>query len=89
MHLAGKSAGGAVDKASTAVVTYFACYKPGHLAHNYPQNKFPVKTSSQPAAGRGNGAQFGGTFTGRGKQQPQRQQRPQQQQQQQRAPQHL
>ena len=89
-HLAGKSAGGAVEKASTAVDTCFECQKPGHLARNFPLNKFPVKTCSQPVAGRGHGDQFEGSFTGRLQPPQQRQQRPQhQQQQQQRPPQHL
>ena len=52
-QLAGKSADRAVDKASTEVVTFFECHKPDHLARNYPLNKFPLQTSSQPAAGRG------------------------------------
>ena len=54
-QLGGKSGGGAVDKASTAVVTCFECQKPGHLARNCPLNQLPVKTSSQPAVGRGSG----------------------------------
>ena len=53
-RLAGQSDGAAVDKASTMVVTCFEYQKPSHLPRNCPLNKFPVKTSSQPAAGRGN-----------------------------------
>ena len=50
-QLAGKSAGRAVDKASTVLVTCFECRKPDHLARNCPLNIFPAKTSSQPAWG--------------------------------------
>ena len=76
-QLAGKSAGRAADKASIEVVTCLECQKLGHFDPNCPLTKFPVKVSSQPAVGRGNGGQFGGSFTGRGQPLQQRQQRPQ------------
>ena len=84
----GVSAGGAVDKASTAVVTCFKCRKPGHLARNCPLHTFHSKVSSPPAGGRGNGGH--GSSTGRGRPPPpaQQQQLQQQRQQQQRQPQH-
>ena len=85
----GVSVGGAVDKASTAVVTCFECRKPGHLARNCPLHTFPSKASSPPAGGWGNGGH--GSSTGRGRpppsatqQRPEQQRQPQHSQQQQR-----
>ena len=70
------------------MVTSFESQKPGHLARNCALNKFPLKASSQPAVGRGNGGQFGGSLTGCGQPPKQRHQRPQlPQHQQQRPPQ--
>ena len=74
----GASAGGAVDKASTAVVTCFDCRKPGQFARNCPLHTFRSKGFSPPAEGRGNGGH--GSSTGRGRPPPPaQQQRPQQQ----------
>ena len=83
----GVSAGGAVDKASTAVITCFKCRKPGHLDRNCPLHTFSSKASASPAGGRENGGH--GPYTGRGRPPPSApQQRPQQQRQpQQRQPQ--
>ena len=53
-QLAGKSAGGAVDKASTEVVNCFECRKPGHLDRKLPSEQFPVNASSQPDPEREN-----------------------------------
>ena len=84
----GVPAGGAVDKASTAVVTCFKCRKPDHLSRSCPLHTFPSKVSSPTAGERGNGGH--GSSTGRGRPPPPaQQQRPQpQRQQQQRQPQH-
>ena len=45
----GVSAGGAVDKASTAVITCFECRKPDHLARNCPLHTFSSKASCRHA----------------------------------------
>ena len=74
------SAGGAVNKASTAVDTCFDCRKPGHFARNCPLHTFPSKAYSPPAGGRGNGGHE--SSTGRGRPPPSaQQQRPRQQRQ--------
>ena len=79
------SAGGAVDKTSTVVVTCFECRNPDHLARICPLHTFQSKASSPPAWGRGNGGH--GSSTGRGRppppapqQRPQQHRQPQQQQ---------
>ena len=73
----GVSAGGAIDKASTAVVTCFECLKPGHLARDCLLHTFPSKVSSPPEGRRRNGGH--GSSTGRARPPPAaQQQRPQQ-----------
>ena len=47
----GVSAGGAVDKASTAVFTCFECRKPSHLARKCSLHAFPSKPSTLSAEG--------------------------------------